>query len=146
MVRRIFITACGIFVLSCAGSPPVNLGVENNGLKPCPGRPICVISQGEDVEHHIEPFHYSGKKEAAFKRLKEVVLSMAGTRFIEETGEYMRFEFKTPIMGFVDDVEFYFPDDARIHVRSSSRHGFYDFGTNRRRVEHIRELFRKASN
>jgi uncharacterized protein (DUF1499 family) len=146
MLKRILIAVCGIFVMSCAGVPPTNLGVKNNTLRPCPGRPICVISQGGDENHYIEPLHYTEKKEAAFKRLKDVILSMEGTRFIEETDEYMRFEFKTPVMGFVDDVEFYLQNATQIHVRSSSRHGFYDFGTNRRRVERIRELFEKASN
>ena len=46
-------------------------------------------------------------------------------------------------MGFVDDVEFLFPKEKIIHVRSASRIGYSDFGANRRRVEHLRELFTK---
>jgi uncharacterized protein (DUF1499 family) len=46
-------------------------------------------------------------------------------------------------MGFVDDVEFYFPDEPIIHVKSASRIGYSDFGVNRERVEKIRELFLK---
>jgi uncharacterized protein (DUF1499 family) len=42
----------------------------------------------------------------------------------------------------VDDVEFCIDDDLRtIHVRSSSRVGYFDFGVNRRRIERIRAKF-----
>jgi uncharacterized protein (DUF1499 family) len=39
-------------------------------------------------------------------------------------------------------LEFCIDNDLRIiHVRSSSRVGYYDFGVNRRRVERIRARF-----
>ena len=42
-------------------------------------------------------------------------------------------------MGFVDDVEFFLDENANvIHVRSASRLGNSDLGTNRKRVEAIR--------
>jgi len=44
-------------------------------------------------------------------------------------------------MGFVDDVEFFFPDTAVIHMRSASRVGYSDFGANRKRLEKIRQRF-----
>jgi uncharacterized protein (DUF1499 family) len=47
------------------------------------------------------------------------------------------------MMGFVDDVEFFFPDSAVIHMRSASRVGYSDFGVNRKRLEKIRQLFQK---
>ena len=44
--------------------------------------------------------------------------------------------------GFVDDVEFYFPESSinqtTIHVRSASRLGYSDFNVNRERVESLR--------
>jgi uncharacterized protein (DUF1499 family) len=44
-------------------------------------------------------------------------------------------------MGFVDDVEFYTDDSAKvIHVRSASRLGKSDLGVNRKRVEDIRSM------
>ena len=43
---------------------------------------------------------------------------------------------------FVDDLEFYLDRlEKKIHVRSASRVGKYDFGANRRRVEAIRRAF-----
>jgi uncharacterized protein (DUF1499 family) len=38
-------------------------------------------------------------------------------------------------------VEFYFPKEKVIHVRSASRLGYFDLGVNRKRVEQIRKLF-----
>ena len=47
---------------------------------------------------------------------------------------------KTPVMKFRDDVQLLFlPDDMLIQVRSSSRLGISDLGTNARRVETLRD-------
>jgi uncharacterized protein (DUF1499 family) len=55
---------------------------------------------------------------------------------------YLHVEFTSATMGFVDDVEFVLDAPARtIHVRSSSRLGYRDFGVNRERVEKIRSAF-----
>jgi hypothetical protein len=59
----------------------------------------------------------------------------------DQTDDYLHVEFKSKLMGFVDDVEFYFPDSAVIHMRSASRVGYSDFGVNRRRLEKIRKRF-----
>jgi uncharacterized protein (DUF1499 family) len=43
---------------------------------------------------------------------------------------------------FVDDVEFLLvPAERVIHVRSASRVGYSDLGTNRKRVEALRAKF-----
>jgi uncharacterized protein (DUF1499 family) len=51
-------------------------------------------------------------------------------------------EFRTPLMRYVDDVEFFF-DGALVHVRSCSRLGRRDFGANRKRVERLRALIER---
>ena len=56
--------------------------------------------------------------------------------------EYLYAEFATPLMGFVDDVEFYC-DGKVIQVRSASRLGYSDLGVNRKRIEEIRAAFQK---
>ena len=48
--------------------------------------------------------------------------------------------FRSKMMGFVDDVEFY-NDGKAVQVRSSSRLGIRDFDVNRKRVEAIRAAF-----
>ena len=64
---------------------------------------------------------------------------MERTTIIEETNDYLYAEFKTPLMGYVDDVEFYLDNSENVvHVRSASRLGKSDLGLNRKRVEEIR--------
>jgi uncharacterized protein (DUF1499 family) len=130
-------------LLGCAGQPPGNIGLDDGRLSPCPGKPNCVISQGGDNQHHIDPIAYEGNKSDAVETLKQVVQGMAGTRIVTQTDDYLHVEFRSRIMGFVDDVEFFFPDSAVIHMRSASRVGYFDFGANRKRLEQIRQLFQK---
>ncbi len=133
------IVICGIMFAGCAAP---KLGVKNGMLTPCPKSPNCVISQDGDQKHSISPFEYKGSKKDAKHRLKQVVLLQKGSKITEETDTYMRFEFKTPIMRYVDDVEFYFPDNEKvIHVRSASRVGWHDMWANKKRVEKIRKQF-----
>lgn len=126
---------------ACAGKRPSNIGIQSGYLAVCPGTPNCVSSQATDESHFIEPFTYSGDKKEAFLRLKKIIESEERTQIITESENYLHAEFATAIMRFVDDVEFYFPDEPLIHVRSASRVGYSDFGVNRKRVEHLRELF-----
>ena len=73
------------------------------------------------------------------KALKAIVDSMPNTRMVEMKPDYLYAEYTSALLGFVDDVEFYFaPRDNIIHVRSASRLGYSDFGVNRKRIEGIR--------
>ena len=75
----------------------------------------------------------------AIPELKKVIESMERTKVIDQTSNYLYAEFKSQLMGFVDDVEFYLDPDANVlHVRSASRLGQSDLGVNRKRVEEIR--------
>jgi len=59
---------------------------------------------------------------------------------VAKEANYLRAEFRSAILRFVDDVEFLFSaDQSVIDVRSASRVGYYDFGMNRRRIEDIRK-------
>ena len=79
-------------------------------------------------------------------RLKRTIESIKNTTIIKETENYLRIECKSAMMGFVDDMEFYFPEEKVIHLRSASRIGYSDFGVNRKRAEKIRELFNAEAN
>jgi uncharacterized protein (DUF1499 family) len=62
-----------------------------------------------------------------------------GATLVTQRPGYLHAECRTKWMGFVDDVEFLLDPAARvIHVRSASRLGRRDFGTNRERIEAIR--------
>ena len=127
-----------------AGKRPDNLGVNNGQLASCPNSPNCVSSQTQpsDKVHYVEALTYTSTPEEALTKLKAVIESSPRTKIITETDSYLYAEFKSALMGYVDDVEFYIEKDTqKIHVRSASRLGQSDLGVNRKRVETIREKF-----
>ena len=141
-MKRLGILVIGCMIIfSCAGQRPENLGVHNGRLTNCPSNPNCLSSQAVDEGHALTPFRYQGEKKAAFERLKKIILSFEKITIVAENDNYFHIECKSKIMGFVDDLEFFFPKEKIIHVRSASRIGYSDLGVNRKRVEHFRELF-----
>ena len=122
-----------------AGKRPENLGVRDGKLASCPNSPNCVSSQSLDDLHKIVPLTYNSTREKALADLKSVIQSLPKTKIISESTDYLYAEFTSALMGFVDDVEFYFdPGGNIIHVRSASRLGQSDLGVNRKRIETIR--------
>ncbi|WP_096623264.1 DUF1499 domain-containing protein [Calothrix sp. NIES-3974] len=108
-------------------------------LSACPRTPNCVVSQGADSQHAIDPIPYHVSREQARETLLKVVSVVPRTEVIEKTDNYIHATSKSRIFKFVDDVEFYLPENENvIHVRSASRVGESDLGVNRRRVEQIR--------
>ncbi|MEA5597956.1 DUF1499 domain-containing protein [Rivularia sp. UHCC 0363] len=127
-----------------SGTKPDNLGVNNGKLAACPNSPNCVSSQSpsSDETHFIQPLKYSSTSEKALADLKAAIESEDRTKIINESSDYLYAEFKSALMGFVDDVEFYLDSSSNtIHVRSASRLGQSDLGVNRKRVETIRTKF-----
>ena len=117
-----------------SGSRPNNLGVKDGKLAPCPGSPNCVSSQSEDPQFKIDPL-----PPVTIADLKTIIANMERTTIIEETDNYLYAEFKSKLMGYVDDVEFYLDSNANVmQVRSASRLGKSDLGVNRKRIEEIR--------
>ena len=115
-------------------------------LAPCPDKRNCVSSQSIDRGQQVAPLSYSGSAVVAMQRLRRVVESMRRTRVVSTAEDAIRVEFKSALLGFVDDVDFLLDAKASsIHVRSASRLGYYDFGVNRKRVEAIRAAFDEAA-
>ncbi|MEM7726783.1 MAG: DUF1499 domain-containing protein [Cyanobacteria bacterium P01_A01_bin.45] len=127
-----------------SGKRPENLGVNDGKLAPCPSSPNCVSSQSpsSDATHFIESLIYKSDSDKALSDLKNVINSLERTKIITETDNYLYAEFKSALMGYVDDVEFYVNSSKNnIDVRSASRLGKSDLGMNRKRIETIREKF-----
>ncbi len=129
-----------------AGSPPSDLGARDGRLAPCPAKPNCVSSQAADPDHRIAPLPLSGDAAGAMVTLAKVVAAQPGASVVTRNDRYLYATFATPLMGFVDDVEFV-ADPARgvIDVRSASRLGHSDLGVNRKRVEALRAAFAEAT-
>lgn len=118
-------------------APP--LGIQNGRLFPCPDSPNAVSSHATDETHAIEPLTTGGQTDQAWIRCRAAALAEPGSTLIRESPGYMRFEVSTRWLRFIDDLEFLADASAgQIQVRSSSRVGYSDLGTNRRRVERIR--------
>jgi len=121
-----------------------DLGLMNGQLKPCPKTPNCVTSQNSDPEHYIAPLSWD-RDGHPFDTLKMIIARMPKTRIVEETDQYMHVEFRSRVFSFVDDLEFYYPENSKVvHMRSKARCGSYDFHVNRDRVEMIRELLKNC--
>ena len=121
------------------GSPPTALGVTDGKLAAAHEKTQnTVCSQARNDYSQIAPLA-AGQAASAWPKLKDVVAAMPGAKIIEERPNYLRTEFQTQWLKFVDDVEFYRDDtDNSIHMRSASRLGRKDFGVNRARLEAIR--------
>ncbi|MFW9820623.1 MAG: DUF1499 domain-containing protein [Candidatus Thorarchaeota archaeon] len=120
------------------------VGLINGKFYPCPKRHYCVSTQSDknDEVNYIEPIIYNSSIEEAIKRLKNIINSLKRTRLLEEEENYIHYLFKTALFRFKDDVEFLFDDnEKKVHFRSQSRIGGYDWNTNRKRMENIRRLF-----
>lgn len=125
---------------------PANLGHRNGKLKPPSKTPNSVSSQADMwVEHpmqdyaRIAPLPLKGDGAATIARIKTIVEAMPGAEVTQSQDDYLRVQFSTRLMKFVDDAEFWFdPASGVVQVRSASRLGRKDFGVNRKRIEVIR--------
>jgi len=128
---------------SVASRKQPELGLHNGQLRPCPGTPNCVCSEYQDESAYVEPLSYTVKAEQAWEKIKRVISETGGSVIIEEA-DYLRVAYETPLLRYIDDVEFRLDrNKQRIHVRSASRVGSSDLGVNRKRVEKIRIMYNK---
>ncbi|KAF8028349.1 hypothetical protein BT93_E1076 [Corymbia citriodora subsp. variegata] len=152
-------------IFQFSGKKPEYLGVQKStpGLALCPATKNCVSTSENiaDLNHYAPPWNYNpeggrGRKnpvsrEVAKEELIEVIKSLKPDKFtpriLENKDDYLRVEYESPILGFVDDVEFWFPPgkDSIVEYRSASRMGNFDFDINRKRIKALRlELEKKG--
>lgn len=146
--KLLLFSAVGLAALglaACSGKPPPNLGIRDGKLSPCPDKPNCVSSQATEQSQFIEPLVFSVPASVAQVALLETLSGMESATVMTAESFYIRAEFTSDTLKFVDDVEFLIdPLSNIIHVRSASRLGYSDLGVNRTRVEAIRERLYKA--
>ena len=143
--RAVLIVFAVLALLSMTDSAPNSLGLTGGKLAPCPDSPNCVSSTTTDPGHGITGFALHRSLGAAKEELKQAVAKLPRTKLISESDNHLRFECRSFLFRFVDDVEFHLDDATKtIHVRSASRVGHSDFGVNRRRVEALRALLPEA--
>ncbi len=124
------------------GEQPNDIGVNDGHLASCPASPNCVVSQGADEEHAIAPIAYVGDRATARANLIAILGVVPRTEIVSQSDDYILAKSESRLMGFVDDTEFYFPQNEKvIQMRAAARMGESDLGVNRRRLEQIRLAF-----
>jgi uncharacterized protein (DUF1499 family) len=125
---------------SCAvGQSP---GVKEGRLAACPDSPNCVSTQSEGKRHAMKPLPFVRTREASRERILSILKGMKRSTIVTLTETYIHAEVRSALWQFVDDVEFFLDENARlVHFRSASRVGTYDFGVNRRRMKEISEKY-----
>eukprot|EP00879_Flechtneria_rotunda_P001011 GHRR01001147.1.p1 GENE.GHRR01001147.1~~GHRR01001147.1.p1 ORF type:complete len:246 (+),score=60.54 GHRR01001147.1:40-777(+) len=169
--REFVLNSVNVAVLSAvfnwgAVARPNGLGIKDYGsniktLSLCPPSPNCISTAEEinDPTHYVPAWTYNpedgrGRKnpasqDQAMAELAEVVSSVKPDKFepkiIKHTKDYLYVEFQSPVFGFIDDVEFYFPPGKRsiVEYRSASRIGESDGNINRKRIKAIRQALEK---
>ena len=90
----------------------------------------------------MDPIPFMGSLEESKKRLLNILETYPGCAVVGNEEERIKAEFRTRIIGFIDDVDFYFDDENKvINFRSASRIGYYDLGLNKRRMKKITKMF-----
>ena len=113
---------------------------EWDRFKECPPTPNCVSTETLSKARFIKRFKTGERPEESWELLTDILKKTSNCRVISQDNNYIHAEFRTRILRFVDDVEFRLESEiGEIAVRSASRVGYSDLGTNRRRLERIRK-------
>lgn len=119
------------------------LGVINSQLQSCGPKPNCVSSFADVTsQFYIAPIE-SNVIDVMWDNLNQLLPQM-GFEIVEGNDTYLHARAVTPMMKFVDDMEFLLKaDEKMIYMRSASRVGYSDMGANRKRLESIRSALSK---
>lgn len=132
------------------GKPPVDLGVQDGRLKAPSLTRNSVSSQLALHPGHpqrayadITPLPLkAGGASVSMQALAHALTATPGVVIVQQEADYLRAEASTRWLRFVDDLEFWVdPAEGVIHLRSASRLGRDDLGTNRERMERIRAAY-----
>lgn len=139
-IKSLLLLSATVLLFACSSSPsPITLAITGDQLPACPKQPNCVSSQSNDQSHYILPLNYQGSKEEAKAKLIEIINSIPNVTVTSQSKNTIKAEYKSTILSFIDDMEFYIQDTPKqIDIRSASRVGFYDFGANEKHIEEIR--------
>ena len=130
-------------LMGCSKEQAQESDPHNIGFVDCPQSPNCVSSDASDDQHKIASFQ-TAEPLQTWKVLKSIISGLPRTEMINQSTDYLHYEFSSKWLGFVDDVKFELREnDMGIAVYSASRTGYSDFGVNRERVEKLRATLLK---
>jgi len=116
---------------------------NSNTLAACPSSPNCVSTMASD-NHAIKPFVLLTNTPFDMLALSNAIQQLDSRITINWQDNHLHAEISSRFLGFIDDLHLIVDQDKqRIHVRSASRLGYYDFGVNRKRVTKLRNILTK---
>jgi len=133
-----------LFLFSLTSRKPVETGMKNSQLRVCLKSSNCVCSEWKSYAY-IAPLDYSIARDQAWQSIRQVIEETGGA-VVMQNNDYLHAQYTSLVFRFIDDVELRLDENHKlIHIRSSSRVGHSDLGTNRRRVESIRARFKQVN-
>ena len=132
------------------GEKPKDLGVTAGRLKPPSDTRNSVSSQANLYPNHPQRAYAemaglpwrAEDSATSIQALVRALETQPGITLIEQTPDYVYAQARTRWLGFVDDLEFWAnPATQVIEIRSASRLGQEDMGTNRQRIETLRAIY-----
>jgi len=139
-------------------------GLLQGKLQNCPDKPNCINTENQqDESHYLPPLHFPESEKGTIMSLaKDIIQNMGGivtkatTKIgaktsiesnVKEESHYLSATFTSSLFRFVDDFELRQDNTTlTLHIRSSSRTGYSDFGVNKRRVNKFSEQFKLKTN
>ena len=117
------------------------LGVDSKEIKPFVG----VIKSNElrtcDTEINSEMNCYKGSIDIDDKEILEKLVRIfkeLDIQIVKNEGNYLYGIYKSPLFGFIDDIEFFYDSSSKkLKYRSASRVGKSDLGANKDRIDEI---------
>ena len=150
-MNKITLILTFFLLFGCSQQTPKNLGLktikDRSMLSECPDKPNCVISYKDSAKRegqYLEAFQGSGNKDHDYNKVVKILEKNSSVKIVSKNGNYIHATFTSTFLRFIDDVEFYFGEEKKIHFRSASRLGRSDFGVNKKRIEDIRFKFQQS--
>ena len=135
------------FILGIQSKSGRGPGLIDGQLTKCPEKPNCVCSEfNEDGDHFVPPILFQNQPIISIDVIKDIIIEMGGV-IESESDQYLAATFRSSLFGFVDDFEIRLDSDQKnIQVRSASRVGHSDLGTNLNRVTQFKSLITSGDN
>tara|TARA_R110002124_G_scaffold46903_1_gene140209 strand:- start:9332 stop:9793 length:462 start_codon:yes stop_codon:yes gene_type:complete len=134
-----------LIIISCSSNIkplPQNVEASENPIKECPNSPNCFRTTQ----------YFDQDSSAVFSSIQSAIkeLNAHNIEIVDNSKtQSLDAVFKIPIFGWLDDVKVLVVPDKNnmnntfVHLKSSSRKGYYDIGVNKRRINRILKVARK---
>lgn len=141
-----------LFILKWTGGGPKKLGWSKDGLQPCDDSPNCQCSEDPRPSFHADRLELGSP--AKPREIADRIATLPRTTLVKtlegpiedpvygsipENHFLIHWEFKTPLIGYIDDFQIAGKTGEKtVQVRSASRAGHSDLGVNKARIEMVR--------